>query len=195
MGTLACIWSLCCLLWYVLEFKELFPRTSVTVKTIRRLKNACSPNCLPAYLSCTPAFLTSIQIYGCLVYFTPEMILSWPASYIYNLFFYSPVIILFKIHQIWKFLIPFFLPTPTLPYSRPPHSLEPQVSPTVWCFFSHWGQTRQSSAIYVLGAFDQLGYAAWLVAQCLRDLRGPDWLRMLVFLWGCPPPQSLPAFP
>ena len=41
--------------------------------------------------------------------------------------------------------------------------------------FSHWGQTRQSSAVYVLGASYQLVHAAWLVAYCLRDLRVPSW--------------------
>jgi len=63
---------LMCLLWYVLEFKELFLRTSVTVNTIRRLKNACSPSCLRACMPHTPAFALSRQIYGCLVYFTPR---------------------------------------------------------------------------------------------------------------------------
>jgi hypothetical protein len=33
--------------------------------------------------------------------------------------------------------------------------------------FSHWGQTRQSSVIYVSGVSDQLLNGAWLVA--LRD--------------------------
>jgi hypothetical protein len=33
------------------------------------------------------------------------------------------------------------------PLTRPPHSLEPQVSLGVRCIFSHWGQTRQSSAV------------------------------------------------
>jgi hypothetical protein len=41
----------------------------------------------------------------------------------------------------------------------------------VRCIFSHWGQTRPCSAIYVFRALYQLVYAAWLVAQCLRDLR------------------------
>ena len=39
--------------------------------------------------------------------------------------------------------------------------------------FSHWGQTRQSSAVYVSEASYQLVCVTWLVAQCLRDLRGP----------------------
>jgi hypothetical protein len=40
-------------------------------------------------------------------------------------------------------------------------------------FFSHWGQTRQSSAIYMSGVSYHLVHAAWLVAQCLSNLRGP----------------------
>jgi hypothetical protein len=43
----------------------------------------------------------------------------------------------------------------------------------VRCIFSDRVQTQQSSAVHVLGASYQLVYAAWLVAQCLRDLRGP----------------------
>jgi hypothetical protein len=38
-------------------------------------------------------------------------------------------------------------------------------------------------------------YAAWMVAQCIRALRGPGQLRLLVFPWGHHPPQLLPAFP
>jgi Na+/phosphate symporter len=52
----------------------------------------------------------------------------------------------------------------------------------------------KSSAVYVSRALYQLVYAAWLVAQCLRDLEGPGQLRLLVFPWGCPPSQLLPAF-
>ena len=63
------------------------------------------------------------------------------------------------------------------------------------CIFFHWGQARQSSAVYVLGVSDQLVYAAWLVTQSLRDLGNPGLLRLLVFSWGCPPPQPLPDFP
>ena len=43
----------------------------------------------------------------------------------------------------------------------------------VLCIFSDWTHTRQPSAIYALRAPYQLVYAAWLVAQCLRDLRDP----------------------
>jgi hypothetical protein len=64
----------------------------------------------------------------------------------------------------------------------------------VRCILSHWGQTRKSSAVYVSGASHQLVYAAWLVAQSLRDVRGPGLLRLLVLLWGHPDPQLL-AFP
>jgi hypothetical protein len=38
-------------------------------------------------------------------------------------------------------------------------------------------------------------YAACLVVQCLRDLRGPYQLRLLVLLKGHPSPQLLSVFP
>jgi hypothetical protein len=38
-------------------------------------------------------------------------------------------------------------------------------------------------------ASDQLMYAAWLVSQFLRDLRGPGVLILLFFLRGDPPPE------
>jgi hypothetical protein len=44
----------------------------------------------------------------------------------------------------------------------------------VRCIISEWTQTWQSSTVCVLGASYQLVYAAWLVVQCLKDLRGPD---------------------
>jgi hypothetical protein len=43
----------------------------------------------------------------------------------------------------------------------------------VRCIFSDWTQTRQSSAVCVLGASYQLMYTACLVVQCLRGLGGP----------------------
>ena len=54
--------------------------------------------------------------------------------------------------------------------TRPPHSLEPQASQGLGIS----SLTSQSSAVYGSGASDQLMYAAWLVAQCLRDLYGPS---------------------
>jgi hypothetical protein len=81
-----------------------------------------------------------------------------------------------------------------------PHTTRPLPSwasslSRVRCVFSHWGQTRQSSAVYVSEVSYQLVYAAWLVAQCLRALGGPGQLKLLVFLWGHSSPQLLPAFP
>jgi hypothetical protein len=64
----------------------------------------------------------------------------------------------------------------------------------VRCIFSDKTQTLQSSAVYVLGASYQLMYA-WLVVQCMRDLKGPGKLRLLVLLQGHWTPQLLPAFP
>ena len=52
----------------------------------------------------------------------------------------------------------------------------------VRCTFSHWCKTRHSSAAYVLGASNHLVFAAWLVAQCLRDPGSPGQLRLLFFL-------------
>lgn len=49
--------------------------------------------------------------------------------------------------------------------------------------FSHWDQTRQSSAMYKCGASNQPVHAAWLVAHSLGAPRGPGYLRLLVFLW------------
>jgi hypothetical protein len=43
----------------------------------------------------------------------------------------------------------------------------------VRCTFSHWVKTWQSSPVYVLGDSYQLVYSALLLAQCLRNLRGP----------------------
>jgi hypothetical protein len=42
------------------------------------------------------------------------------------------------------------------------------------CIVSEWSQTCKSSSVCVLGTSYQLVYAAWLVVQCLSDLRGPD---------------------
>lgn len=41
------------------------------------------------------------------------------------------------------------------------------------CIFSHGGQSKQSSAIYVPGASEHPMYALWLVAQSLGARRGP----------------------
>lgn len=57
------------------------------------------------------------------------------------------------------------------PPARPPRSMEPQVSWGLRLLFSHWGQTRQFSGVYVSGVSDQFLYTTWLVAKCLRDLK------------------------
>lgn len=106
------------------------------------------------------------------------------------LIFFSPVI----------FSLPVHFPT-VPPHPTPPHPDRPSLLSgfsslmRVRCVFFYWDQTSQSSAVYVLGALYQLMYAAWLVAQNLRDLRGFGYLRLLFYLWGCPPPQLLPAIP
>jgi hypothetical protein len=84
-----------------------------------------------------------------------------------------------------------------LPHSphpaRPPHSLGPQASQGLGA--SCLTEARPSNLLWYMcqGPSEQLVYAAWLVAQCLRDLGGPGWLRLLVFLWGHPSPQLLPV--
>jgi len=68
------------------------------------------------------------------------------------------------------FHIPYILPAPPfstrMSLSHPPHQISklPGASSLlrVRCIFSHWGQTRQSSAIYVLGTSSQWVYTAWL---------------------------------
>jgi hypothetical protein len=71
----------------------------------------------------------------------------------------------------------------------------------VRCIFFHWGQIRQSSAIYVLRASYQVVYAAGLVAQCLSNLGGfklvetaglPMGLRSS-FIYSLNQPQGPPA--
>ena len=49
--------------------------------------------------------------------------------------------------------------------------------------------------MYVSETLGHLVYAVWLVDQCLRVLRSPGLWKLLVFLWGYPPPQLLPVFP
>jgi hypothetical protein len=74
-------------------------------------------------------------------------------------------------------LLPCFHEDVLTPYSRPPPptSKLPEDSSLlrVRCIYSAWTKTQQSSAVYVLGASYQLVYAAWLVVQCLRELRVP----------------------
>lgn len=59
------------------------------------------------------------------------------------------------------------------------------------CVFPPWVRARQSSSVYMLGTLDQQVYAAWLLAQSLRDFQGQGFLRLLVFLLGCKTPGSL----
>jgi hypothetical protein len=78
--------------------------------------------------------------------------------------------------------VPHPIPPPPSPKGCPQHSPHPKVSPLpeassllrVRRIFSYWSQIRQSSAVHVSGASYQLVYAAWLVAQNLRDLAVQD---------------------
>jgi hypothetical protein len=60
------------------------------------------------------------------------------------------------------FLLPALSPSRCPHHPTTLHSLGPQVSWGLGDSF-HWGQTRQSSAVYVSGASDQLMHAAWLL--------------------------------
>jgi hypothetical protein len=60
-------------------------------------------------------------------------------------------------------------PLPTAPHpTRPPHSVGPQVSQGLGA--SSLTEARTDSIVCVR-ALEQLVYAAWLMAQCMRDLR------------------------
>jgi hypothetical protein len=65
----------------------------------------------------------------------------------------------------------------------------------VTCIISEWTQTWQSTAVYVLEVSYQQLYAVCLVVQCLKDLRGPPRLKLVVLLQDHLSPQLLSAFP
>ena len=59
-----------------------------------------------------------------------------------------------------------------------------------------WG-THKKTKLYIcyicVGTYVQIFYALWLVVQSLDDVKGPDMLTLLVFLWNPHPlwvPQS-----
>lgn len=87
-----------------------------------------------------------------------------------------------------------------LPLSFPPHQATKFPGPSSLSIISASSLTEArlvTRLLYmcVLGTSYQLMYAAWLVAQCLRDFVSLGCLRLLVFLWGHYPLQLLPAFP
>jgi hypothetical protein len=61
------------------------------------------------------------------------------------------------------------------PHPSPPHQnpLLPRSSrlSRISCVFTHWGQTRYYSAVYVQEGTYQLEYVAGLGAQCVRNLQ------------------------
>jgi hypothetical protein len=72
---------------------------------------------------------------------------------------------------------------PHIPYpSRPPHPVRPPSLSKVRYVFSHWGQTRQSSTVYVLKALDQPVYilSSWWFS-IWEIPGGPGSLRLLAF--------------
>ena len=98
------------------------------------------------------------------------------------MFFYSPDFIPLLVHAL-NVLHDIPPPHPTLiskrmsPSNLPPlHQTYPLPGASkllrVRCISSDRVHTPKPSAVYVLGPLYQLMYAAWLVAQCLRDLRG-----------------------
>jgi hypothetical protein len=107
----------------------------------------------------------------------------WGISFLFSLiFFYNPVIFPLPVCPLSS---PHSKPPPPSSYpnsfskrmSLPPlpsHQTSPLPGASslsrVRCIFSHWGQTRESSAVYVSGASYQLVNADMLVARYLRDL-------------------------
>ena len=76
----------------------------------------------------------------------------------------------------------------------PPFSLKPPVY--WWLGASSLKEDKTGSPLQcVLGVWYQLVYISWMMAQCLRDLRSPHQLRLLILPRGHPSPQVLPAFP
>ena len=82
---------------------------------------------------------------------------------------------------LWEGILHLFLS------NRHPPSLKSLKRP----IFSHWGQTRQSSAKHMLWVSDQVVHAAWLVAQSLGTPRNLGKLQLLTFLWGGGPLSAL----
>ena len=114
------------------------------------------------------------------------------------------------LHSIFQSL-PLPIHSPTAPHPTPPPTPSyllidaPNPYPT-WLLNSlgppvSWGLDASSlnkhrpESPLQYGSSYQLVHAAWLVVQCLRDLRGPDWLRLLALLQVCPSAQFLSAFP
>ena len=75
--------------------------------------------------------------------------------------------------------VPYPIPLPLSPrgwpsyLTRPTHSLGPHVSQRLDTLSPTEVKPGNPLIYMIQGALDQLIYAAWLVAQCLRDLRGP----------------------
>ena len=116
------------------------------------------------------------------------------------LFFYTPDFT-HPTSTIQMFHIPYLLTNPLSPCECPhplPHltSKLPEASSLlrVRCIISQWTQTLQYSTVCVLEAIYQQVYADSLVAQCLRDLKGPGLLRLLVLLQDYLSPQLLSPF-
>jgi len=84
-------------------------------------------------------------------------------------------IIIIKFYFCRPVIILLLVCPPTVPHPIPP-SLHPCLQEGVSCSLDESFLTEArpgSPLLYVLGAYYQLAYAAWLVAQCLRDLRSP----------------------
>ena len=103
-----------------------------------------------------------------------------------ELIHYLTFFFFFFLKLFFNILIPFLLPThlqedvPPRPHlTRPLHSLEPLVS----CGLGA-SSDQAGIVLYGLVASNEIGYAACLEAQSLRDLRGSGYFRLLVFLWG-----------
>lgn len=106
-------------------------------------------------------------------------------------FFYIPVIVSLLLCPpiVPHFITPQHLHNDVPIFSlfwKPSHFQGPQVSQVLddYSLIKTW---PGNPLLWIFsGAYEQLVYADWLVAQCLRYLRGQDLLKLLVLLWGCP---------
>jgi hypothetical protein len=103
--------------------------------------------------------------------------------YLFNLMFLKFI----YVSYLFLFCSPDFISILVSPCLLEEIPTSPRGLPTLW--------GTSSLAEARPGASYQLVYTAWLVAQCLRYLKGPGLVRLLVFPWDHPPPQLLSAFP
>jgi hypothetical protein len=83
--------------------------------------------------------------------------------------------------MILLFHIPYLLPRPLSPWGCPPHHLSPHQTSLlpgtssllrVWCIFSNWTQTWQSSAVYGVGGLISAGIWCLFCGPVFERSRG-----------------------